>query len=115
MGSLSTPCCLVRNVVSRMPVGASLNNLLAKGINMVANLFHTLVNFCLGGGAITMDIFCKFYNQVKLGPELFQFKQILWPKDYLVDEEVGGGESDLEYEFMVFKTLIYRLRPSLHP
>ena len=36
-----------------------------------------------------MDI-CKFDKQVKLELEFFQFQKILWPKDYLVDEEVGG-------------------------
>ena len=89
--SLSMLVRLVMNAASRTPNGTSLNDILAKGNNAVASLFSTLVNFRLGGAALSADI-VKFYNQTRLDPSFLQFQQIRWPEDWLAEGGEGGRE-----------------------
>ena len=100
------------NAASRTPLGTSLNDILAKGNNIVANLFSTLVNFRLGGAALSADI-AKIYYQTRLDPSFLQFQQLLWPEDWMAEGGEGGGEGgELKSVKMVVKILIYGLHPS---
>ena len=112
VNSLSTLVRLVMNAASLTPLGTSLNDILARGENVVASLFSTLVNFRLGGAALSADI-TKFYNQTRLDPSFLQFQQNLWLEDWLAEggEELGE-RGELKSVKMVVKTLIYGLRPS---
>ena len=118
--SLSTPVRIVMNAASKTPAAASLNDILAKGVNTIVSLFSTLVNFRLGGAALSADI-AKFYNQTRLDPSFLQYQQLLWPEDWLAEGGEGGGGGaetlnptveTLNPTRMVVKTLIYGLRPS---
>ena len=77
------------NAASKTPAAASLNDILAKGVNTIVSLFSTLVNFRLGGAALSADI-AKFYNQTRLDPSFLQYQQLLWPEDWLAEGGRGG-------------------------
>ena len=101
-GSTSTPCRMVYDASSRTYGGESLNNILAKGQNKLARIFHILTRFRKKLKAVTGDV-SMAYNGLKLVPEHFKYQKYLWIKDLLpVNPAIP----------MVIKTLIYGVRSS---
>ena len=101
-GSLSTPCRLVFDASSKTPGGQSLNDVLARGTNSVANLLKLLINFRLGSYCFTTDISLA-YNSIKLDILDYKFQKYLWCRDLTLGAEVI---------VMIIGTLIYGVRPS---
>ena len=101
-GSLSTPCRMVFDASARCSTGFSLNCTLAKGQNMLATLYHLLIQFRLGGAAMTADV-SMAYNAVRLRPEFFRFQKYLWVEDLVIGSAII---------IMVILTLIYGVKSS---
>lgn len=101
-GSLSTPCRMVYDASSRTPGGESLNAVLAKGANTLANLYSILLKFRFGLYALSTDV-TMAYNGIQLDSSHFKYQKYLW-KEHL-DPESPVVE-------MVIKTLIYGVKPS---
>ena len=101
-GSLTTPCRMVFDASARCKTGQSLNCILAKGTNMLATLFHLLIQFRVGGSAFTADI-SMAYNAVQLHPEFYKYQKYLWIEDMKEAQEIIT---------MVIRTLIYGVKSS---
>ena len=100
--SLSTPTRMVFDASSRTPSGNSLNGLLAKGRNMLADMLVLLYRFRFGSAAFCADV-SMAYNGVMLHREHLRYQKYLW-SDGLA---VGGA-----IIVMVVLTLIYGVRPA---
>ena len=100
--SLSTPTRMVFDASSKTSSGNSLNCLLAKGRNMLADMLILLHKFRFGVAAFTADV-SMAYNSVALHPSHFRYHKYLW-----VDGLAVGGAVVI----MVVLTLIYGVRPA---
>lgn len=100
--SLSTPCRLVFDASSRTPGGESLNDVLAKGANVLAKLFNLLVKFRCGPACFSADI-SMAYNNVRIHPDEYCYQKYLWSEGLTQEEKVV---------VMCVVTLIYGVRPS---
>ena len=100
--SLSTPCRMVYDASSRTPGGDSLNGVLAKGQNLLINIFHILIRFMSKPYAVSGDVRMA-YNGIKLEPEFYQYQKFLWRKDLDPSNPI---------EEMIVRTLIYGVRSS---
>ena len=100
--SISTPLRLVYDGSSKTPQGNSLNNILAKGQNLLLNLLHILLRFRSHEFAFSADV-SMAYNGIKLRAEHFIYQKFLW------QENLTPGSEIVE---MVIKTLIYGIRSS---
>ena len=99
--SLSTPCRIVFDASARTPGGASLNEILAKGANRLANLHHILLRFRNRASAFCADIRMA-YNQVGLVPEHYRYQRFLWKQD------LNPTNPTIEH---IIATLIYGIKP----
>ena len=100
--SLSTPTRMVFDASSKTPGGESLNSILAKGSNTLANLNNKLLKFrCMPSG-FTADIKMA-YNAVKLHPSHYKYQLYVWRE---------GLDPTAPTITMVIKTIIYGVRPS---
>ena len=100
--SLSTPTRMVFDASSKTSSGNSLNCMLAKGRNMLADMISLLVRFRFGSAAFCADV-SMAYNGVRLHRTHLRYHKYLWT-DGLV---VGGAVI-----IMVILTLIYGVRPA---
>ena len=100
--SLSTPTRMVFDASSRTKSGHSLNCLLAKGRNMLAEMLVLLFKFRFGAAAFCADV-SMAYNGVLLHPQHLKFHKYLW-----VDKLAVGGAVII----MVILTLIYGVKPA---
>ena len=75
--SISTPVRLVFDGSSKTKTGKSLNDILCKGSNQLANLLHLLIGFRCGGAALSADIRMA-YNSVFLQPQHYRYHKFLW-------------------------------------
>ena len=80
--SLSTPVRLVFDASSRTPGGESLNDVLAKGMNTLGNLFSILLRFRLRSSAFCADV-SMAYNGIKMDEEHIGFQKFYWKEDML--------------------------------
>ena len=101
-GSLSTPCRIVFDASAKCPGGESLNEILAKGANVLARLLHLLIQFRCGTAAFAADV-SMAYNAVKLHPDYYKFQKYLWNPSL---DDVSRAV------VMIIVTLIYGVRPS---
>ena len=101
-GSLSTPCRMVFDASSKTPGGESLNNILAKGENKLAQIPNLINNFRVGAGAFTCDLRMA-YNQVRLDPTCYRYQKYLWKDDLDPSQPV---------KIMIVRTLIYGVKSS---
>jgi len=99
--SLSTPCRIVFDASARTPGGASLNEILAKGSNRLANIHHILLRFRNRAAAFCTDIRLA-YNQVGLVPEHYRYQRFLWK------ENLDPANPTIEH---IIATLIYGIKP----
>ena len=100
--SLSTPCRMVFDASSKTPGGDSLNNILAKGENNLAQIPALFLRFRSKPGAVTCDL-TMAYNQIKLDPSCYRFQQYLWKPDLNPEQPTI---------IMVVVTLIYGVKSS---
>ena len=100
--SLSTPTRMVFDASSKTPGGDSLNNILAKGTNTLANLNNKFMKFRCKPSGFTADIKMA-YNAIKLHPSHYKYQLYLWK------EELDPNSPTIT---MVIKTIIYGVRPS---
>ena len=100
--SLSTPTRMVFDASSKTSTGNSLNCLLAKGRNMLADMINLLVKFRFGSAAFCADV-SMAYNGVKLHHKHLKYQKYLW-----IDGLAVGGAIVI----MVVLTLIYGVRPA---
>ena len=100
--SLSTPTRMVFDASSRTSSGNSLNCLLAKGRNMLADMLILLCKFRFGGAAFCADV-SMAYNGVLLHYDHLRYQKYLW-----IDGLAVGGAVVI----MVVLTLIYGVRPA---
>ena len=100
--SLSTPTRMVFDASSRTRTGYSLNCLLAKGRNMLADMMVLLLKFRFGSAAFCADV-SMAYNGVLLHAGHLKFHKYLWTERLAV----GGA-----IIIMVILTLIYGVRPA---
>ena len=75
--SISTPVRMVFDGSSKTKSGKSLNDILCKGSNQLANLLHLLIGFRCGGAALSADIRMA-YNSVALQPKHYRYHKFLW-------------------------------------
>ncbi len=75
--SISTPVRMVFDGSSKTKSGKSLNDILCKGSNQLANLLHLLIGFRCGGAALSADIRMA-YNSVFLQPQHYRYHKFLW-------------------------------------
>ena len=101
-GSLSTPVRMVFDASSKTSSGYSLNDILAKGVNMLANMVMLLAKFRMGAHAFTADV-SMAYNCVALHPDFLRYHKYLWVEDLNPNGDV------IE---MVIRSLIYGVRSS---
>ena len=101
-GSLSTPCRLVFDASSRTPNGASLNECLALGKNLLSSLFKILIKFRTFVVGVTADIQTA-YNNIALDSEHYCYQLFLWQDDL--------DDANPVVAWLV-RTLIYGVRPS---
>ena len=101
-GSVSTPTRIVFDASAKTPQGESLNNILAKGTNTLANLNSKLLRFRLSASGFSADIRMA-YNAIKLHPSQYKHQLYLWQEELDPDNPV---------KTMVVKTVIYGVRPS---
>ena len=99
-GSLSTPLRMVFDASSKTSSGFSLNCTLAKGTNMLADMFSLLIKFRIGPYAFSADI-SMAYNCVALHPDFLRYHKYLWVEDLDPDGEIVE---------MVVRTLIYGVK-----
>lgn len=100
--SLSTPVRLVFDGSSKTKTGKSLNDVVAKGTNKLANLFHLLIAFRCGSSALSSDVKMA-YNSVALKAEHFRYQKFLW---------VHGLNLLGAVCVWIVKTLIYGIKSS---
>ena len=100
--SISTPVRMVFDASSRTPGGESLNNILAKGVNSLGNLFSILMKFRMRKAGFTADV-SMAYNGVKLDPKHVPYQKFLWKQGMLATNEL---------EMWVVLTLIYGVKPA---
>ena len=100
--SLSTPTRMVFDASSKTGSGYSLNCLLAKGRNMLADMLILLHKFRFGAAAFTADV-SMAYNGVLLDKNHLRYHKYLW-----IDGLAVGGAIVI----MVVLTLIYGVRPA---
>ena len=93
---------MVFDASSKTPGGSSLNSILAKGSNRLANLQQLLLRFRRGKAAFSGDI-SMAYNNTRLLPEYFKYQRYLWKA------ELDPQNKTVEH---VIKTLIYGVRSS---
>lgn len=99
--SLSTPCRMVFDASARTPGGTSLNDILCKGENRLANIHNILLKFRSKPAAFTCDIRMA-YNMVSLDPAYLRYHRFLWKE---------GLEENSPVVDYVVTTLIYGVRP----
>ena len=100
--SISTPCRMVFDASSKTPGGDSLNNILAKGENNLAQIPALFLRFRSKQGGLTCDL-TMAYNQIRLDPSYYRFQQYLWKPDL---------DPDQPTVIMVVVTLIYGVKSS---
>ncbi len=100
--SVSTPCRMVFDGSSRTPGGESLNNILAKGMNVLGSLLCILIGFRLHLVGLCADV-SMAYNGISLDESHYRYQKYLW-KDNL--------DPGKPTKVMIIKTLIYGIRPS---
>ena len=100
--SLSTPVRMVFDASSRTSTGHSLNDILAKGINMLTNMIKLLVQFRIGCAAFAADV-SMAYNSVKLDEDALRFHKYLWVENLSVDGKI---------QERIINTIIYGVRSS---
>ena len=100
--SLSTPTRMVFDASSKTRSGFSLNCLLAKGRNMLAEMLILLFKFRFGGAAMCADV-SMAYNGVLLHKDHLRYQKYLW-----TDKLAVGGAIVI----MVVLTLIYGVKPA---
>jgi len=98
--SLSTPVRLVFDASSRTPGGDSLNDVLAKGMNTLGNLFSILLRFRLRRSAFCADV-SMAYNGIRMDEEHIAYQKFFWKKDMMDCSPL---------ELYVVLTLIYGIR-----
>ena len=101
-GSLSTPCRMVFDASSKTPGGESLNAILAKGENKLAQIPNLINNFRAADGGFTCDLRMA-YNQIRLDPSCYRYQKYLW-KDNL--------DPSQPVKIMIVRTLIYGVKSS---
>ena len=99
-GSLSTPVRMVFDASSKTNSGYSLNCLLGKGVNMLADMMILLIRFRIGPYAFAADV-SMAYNCVSLHPEHLRYHKYLWVEELNPDGEIVE---------MVVLTLIYGVK-----
>ena len=100
--SISTPTRMVFDASSKTRSGSSLNCLLAKGRNLLAEMLVLLFRFRFGGAALCADV-SMAYNGVLLHRDHLRYQKYLWTEQLAV----GGA-----IIIMVVLTLIYGVRPA---
>ena len=100
--SISTPVRMVFDASSRTPGGESLNNILAKGVNSLGNLFSILMRYRMKKAGFTADV-SMAYNGVKLDPKHVAYQQFLWRDKMLAESEL---------ELWAVLSLIYGVKPA---
>ena len=95
--SLTTPARQVFNASARTPGGLSLNQVLAKGQNLLPKIFQVLTNFRSKKDGFIGDI-SMAYNSIKLTKEYYCFQKYLWRE---------GCDPSAELMEFVIITLIY--------
>ena len=95
--SLTSPLRQVYNASSRTPGGLSLNQVLAKGQNMLPKIFEILTSFRSKKHGFIGDI-SMAYNCIRLTPEFYCFQKYLWRE---------GCDPNAELMEFVVITLIY--------
>ena len=100
--SLSTPVRMVFDASSRTSTGCSLNDTLAKGINMLSNMIKLLVQFRIGAAAFAADV-SMAYNCIKLDDDFLRYHKYLWVENLSSDETI---------QERVINTIIYGVKSS---
>ena len=100
--SLSTPCRMVFDASSKTPGGESLNAILAKGKNKLAQIPNLINNFRAAEGGFTCDLKMA-YNQIRLDPSCYRYQKYLWKDDLDHSQPV---------KIMIVRTLIYGVKSS---
>ena len=95
--SVSTPARMVLD-----PTVCGFNNILAKGVCCLNNLYGLVVHFRSNLYVFTSDI-SKMYNSVKLKPEMYKYSL------YLMSQSLDPKE---DYELWCHKSLMYGIRPA---
>ena len=95
--SVSTPARMVLD-----PTVCGFNNILAKGVCCLNNLYQLVIHFRSNLYVFTSDI-SKMYNSVKLKPEMFKFSL------YLMSQTLDPKE---DYELWCHRSLMYGIRPA---
>ena len=101
-GSISTPTRMVFDASSKSPGAESLNGILAKGMNNLANLSNKLIKFRCKPSGFAADVRMA-YNGVKLHPDHLKHQLYVWKEDLNPHSPTVT---------MVVKTIIYGVRPS---
>ena len=101
-GSISTPTRMVFDASSKSPGAESLNGILAKGMNNLANLSNKLIKFRCKPSGFAADVKMA-YNGVKLHPDHLKHQLYVWKEDL---------DPHSPTVTMVVKTIIYGVRPS---
>ena len=99
--SVSTPCRLVFDASHKIK-DISLNNLLAKGRNIMNRLVEVAIRWMIHKHAFHTDI-QKMYNTIRLDEDHWRYQLYLWDKELNPDNKP---------ETKVIKTLIYGVRSS---
>ena len=100
--SITTAVRLVFDASQKTGSGISLNDLLAKGANVINSLIQILIRWKTKLYAFHTDI-TKMYNSIKLHEDFWRYQLYLWDKDL---------DPDKEPVLKVIKTLIYGVVPS---
>ena len=79
---------MVFDASSKTPGGESLNNLLAKGMNLLPKLFDILIKFRRYNFAFTADI-KSAYNNILIPPHQYKYQKYLWKEG---EDEISLGE-----------------------
>ena len=100
--SISTPVRMVFDASARTPGGASLNQILAKGQNTLANLFNLLIRFRIKKWGFVSDVQMA-YNGLAMDVEHLRYHKFLWKEDMSAEKEM---------KTMVILTHIYGVKSS---
>ena len=98
--SLSTPARPVFDGSSKTTAGASLNDVLAKGMTDLVCLFTMVIRWLIGKVAIHGDI-SQFYNTVLLDKRDWKYQKVVW------FDQLDSNSSLLKG---IIRTLIYGIR-----
>ena len=100
--SISTPIRMVFDASARTPGGTSLNQILAKGQNTLANLFNLIIRFRIKKWGFVSDVQMA-YNGLAMDIEHLRYHKFLWKEEMLAENKV---------QTMVIMTHIYGVKSS---